>query len=233
MENVLALGLDCPPFAVLAFIPISSHECVSECSGYWVDDSRAALSALTPNFSSLLLLLLRLFLRQDSCCCSTPPLPEARKHARTQSALLDYKEHFLLLFASAVLTHPLPRLVSRFVFALIKQEIPLLKSERRNFSPLASASQRDTYATEHTDRKKKSTLQKTKHDKISRLSRTEHKKKSDDEIYIIETRTSPRLPKSNFFTLRSTRLQQAALPLDPPDVVWSLLLLEMRFTKDS
>lgn len=27
VEKVLALGLDCPPFAVLAFIPISSHEC--------------------------------------------------------------------------------------------------------------------------------------------------------------------------------------------------------------
>lgn len=26
VEKVLALGLDCPPFAVLAFIPISSHE---------------------------------------------------------------------------------------------------------------------------------------------------------------------------------------------------------------
>lgn len=25
VENVLALGLDCPPFAVLAFIPISFH----------------------------------------------------------------------------------------------------------------------------------------------------------------------------------------------------------------
>lgn len=42
VEKVLALGLDCPPFAVLAFIPISSHES-TECCVFG-----ATVSALLP-----------------------------------------------------------------------------------------------------------------------------------------------------------------------------------------
>lgn len=86
VEKVLALGLDCPPFAVLAFIPISSHECF-EWFGYW---TTTALSTPAPFllllFPEKLLLLLGYF----------------REH--TQSTQLDYKELPSAVCVS-VLTH--------------------------------------------------------------------------------------------------------------------------------
>lgn len=104
VEKVLALGLDCPPFAVLAFIPISSHEC-SEGFRFLAKlpprRSRRCLLQCTPTGWLLLLL--------------AGPEPRRADYKELPLAPLETCYYCCCCFSSSLFS-PL--------YALIKQEIP-------------------------------------------------------------------------------------------------------------
>lgn len=74
VENVLALGLDCPPFAVLAFIPISSHAKRAR--------SRRRLPLPPPQSHWIILFLLLLVYFRESDY--KEPSPRGAKRIKTQ-----------------------------------------------------------------------------------------------------------------------------------------------------